>query len=73
MRSRPAPDRPAFEQLFSTPRMTIMKFTTIYLHLCCEFGNSALSSGFRFATHNYWIMADIVTSAMRASHRSHHA
>jgi hypothetical protein len=52
MRSHPAPDRPAFEQLFSTLRMTIMKFTTIYLHLCCEFGNSAFSSGFRLGTHN---------------------
>jgi site-specific recombinase len=36
MRSHPAPDRPALEQLFSTLRMTIMKFTTIYLHLCAS-------------------------------------
>jgi hypothetical protein len=49
MRSHPAPDRLAFEQLFSTLSMTIMKFTTIYLHLCCKFGNSAFSSGFRLA------------------------
>jgi hypothetical protein len=52
MCSHPATDRPAFEQLFSTLRMTIMKFTTIYLYLCCKFGNSALSSGFRLGTHN---------------------
>jgi hypothetical protein len=52
MRSHPAPDRPAFEQLFGTLRMTIMKFTAIYLHLCCEFGNAAFSSGFRLGTHN---------------------
>jgi hypothetical protein len=29
-----------------------MKFTTIYLHLCCEFGSSAFPSGFRLGTHN---------------------
>src|SRR5918992_2188022 len=41
MRSHPALDRPPFEQLFSTLRMTILKFTPIYLQLWCEFGDSA--------------------------------
>jgi hypothetical protein len=42
------------------------------LGLNIEFGNSAFSSGFRLGTPQ-WIMADIVTSAMRASHRPHHS
>jgi|Tabmets5t2r1_1033131.scaffolds.fasta_scaffold10670_3 hypothetical protein len=49
MCAHPAPDRPAFEQLFGALCMTIMKFTTIYLHRCCEFGNSAFSLGFALA------------------------